>query len=330
MEDKKRTKIIGVIIVLTLFVVSAVLFILNDVNYKKFQQEDVTPQNIVNKGIPIAMALDDNYVYPTIVAITSAMENKNVATEYSFYLMHPNEFKDESKEKIKSLEKKYGKCHIHLINMGEQFKTANDKGHITTPTYYRLALSELLVNLNKIIWLDGDTLTFQDLAQMYDIDMDGLYYRGYLDNNVDGTSSFGVKSEHYICAGVMLINLKELRKNDMANKFNSFIEENNVLLVQHDQTVINVVCADKIGVLPPKFGMFNIHAQKDKAKQYAGILIGDEKYTPEEMVEASNDLCILHCVDKPWKNRNVYLADLWWEYAAKTDFYEEIKQTYKV
>ncbi|MBR0423648.1 MAG: hypothetical protein IJJ04_03345, partial [Clostridia bacterium] len=235
----------------------------------------------------------------------------------------------ESKEKIKSLEKKYDKCHINLINMGEQFKTANDKGHITTPTYYRLALSELLVNLDKIIWLDGDTLTLQDLKQMYDIDMEGLYYRGYLDNNVNGTVSFGVKSEHYICAGVMLINLKGLRENNMANKFNSFIEENNYLLAQHDQTVINVVCADKIGVLPPKFGMFNIHAQEDKARQFAGKLIGNEKYTPEEMVEALHDLCILHCVEKPWKNRGVYLADLWWEYAAKTDFYEEIKQTYK-
>jgi len=330
MENKKKTKFIGRIIVLVLFVIAGILFILNDVNYKKFQQEDVLPQNITNKGTPIAMALDDNYVYPTVVAIGSAMENKNEDSEYSFYLMHPNEFKDESKEKIKSLEKKYDKCHIHLINMGEQFKTANDVGHITTPTYYRLALSGLLVNLDKIIWLDGDILVLQDLNQMYDIDMEGLCYRGYLDNNVNGTKSFGVESDHYICAGVMLINLKELRENNMISKFNSFIEENNSNLVQHDQTVINVVCADKIGVLPPKFGMFNIHAQKDKAKQYAGILIGDEKYTPEEMVEASNDLCILHCVDKPWKNRNVYLADLWWEYAAKTDFYEEIKQTYKV
>lgn len=214
--------------------------------------------------------------------------------------------------------------------MGEQFKNANDKGHITTPTYYRLALSELLVNLDKIIWIDGDTLVLQDLKQMYDINMEGLYYRGYLDNNVNGTKSFGIKSEHYICAGVMLINLKDLRKDDMANKFNSFIEENNYLLVQHDQTVINVVCADKIGVLPPKFGMFNIHAEEDKARLFASILIGSERYTPDEVVAASHDLCILHCVEKPWKNKSVYLADLWWDYAAKTDFYEEILQTYKV
>ena len=329
MENKKRSKFIGMVIVLVLFVISAVLFIFNGDNYKDFKQEVAIPQNIVNKGVPIAMALDDNYVYPTVVAITSAMENKNPRSEYSFYVMHPSEFKDESKEKIKSLEKKYNKCHIHFINMGEQFKNANDKGHITTPTYYRLALSDLLVNLDKIIWLDGDTLTFQDLNQMYNIDMEGLYYRGHLDNNANGASSFGVKPGHYICAGVMLINLKELRKDDMANKFNSFIEENNSRLIQHDQTVINVVCADKIGVLPPKFGLFNIYAQEDKILEYARVLVGDDKYTAEELKEALNDICVLHCVTKPWKERSVYLADLWWNYAEKTDFYEEIKETYK-
>ena len=105
MENNKRTKFIGTVIVTSLFIIAAILFVLNDVNYKKFQHEDVIPQNIINKGIPIAMALDDNYVYPTVVAIGSAMENKNEETEYSFYLMHPNEFKEESTEKSKSLEK---------------------------------------------------------------------------------------------------------------------------------------------------------------------------------------------------------------------------------
>ena len=319
-----------------IFIVTGIILLLGvgvffyNKHKKDSLNEPFVAQNIVNKGVPVAMALDDNYVFPTIVAITSAMENIHETNEYSFYLMHPKEFKEESKAKMKSLEKKYeGKCHIHLINMGEQFKNANDKGHITTPAYYRLALSELLVNLDKIIWLDGDTLVLQDLNQMYDIDMEGLYYRGFLDNNVDGTLSFGFKSEHYICAGVMLINLKELRKDDMVKKFNTFIEENNSRLVQHDQTVINVVCADKIGVLPPKFGMFNYIASEDRCAQYSDVLIAKDKYTHEDMINALNDLCILHCVDKPWKDKNVCLADLWWDYASKTDFYEDIQQIYR-
>ena len=320
-----------------IFIVTGIILLLGvgmffyNKHKKDSLNEPFVAQNIVNKGVPVAMALDDNYVFPTIVAITSAMENAHETNEYSFYLMHPKEFKEESKAKMKSLEKKYeGKCHIHLINMGEQFKNANDKGHITTPAYYRLALSELLVNLDKIIWLDGDTLVLQDLNQMYDIDMEGLYYRGFLDNNAYGAVSFGVDTDHYICSGVMLVNLKELRKDDVAKKFNDFINENNSKLVQHDQTVINVVCADKIGILSPRFGMFNFIATKERAREYPNALIAKNKYTSEEMLSALNNLCVLHCVNKPWVDSNVALGDLWWYYANKTNYYYEIKEKYPI
>ena len=38
--------------------------------------------------VPIAMALDDGYLYPTIVSIKSMMENKNRNSYYKFYIMH--------------------------------------------------------------------------------------------------------------------------------------------------------------------------------------------------------------------------------------------------
>ena len=45
-----------------------------------------------------------------------------------------------------------------------------------------------------------------------------------------------VDNDHIICSEVMLINLKELRKDNMVEKFNIFIKENNDKLNQHDQT----------------------------------------------------------------------------------------------
>ena len=102
--------------------------------------------------VSIAMALDDGYTYPTIVAITSMMETKNSDTHYDYYIMHPGEFKDENKEKLKSLEKKYPSCKINLIDMQNKYKNANDHGRITTPAYYRLSISELIPNLDKIIF----------------------------------------------------------------------------------------------------------------------------------------------------------------------------------
>ena len=59
-----------------------------------------------HEGIPIAMALDDGYTYPTIVAMTSILENAAKETKYDFYIMHPGEFNDENKMKLKNLGRK--------------------------------------------------------------------------------------------------------------------------------------------------------------------------------------------------------------------------------
>lgn len=118
--------------------------------------------------IPIAMALDDGYTYPTIVAITSMMENSYKKTKYDYYLMIPPNFSNQNKRKIKSLEEKYNRCSIKFINMTNNFifKNANTSSkfnQLTTPCYYRLVLSDLLPHIEKIIYLDGDTLSFVDL-----------------------------------------------------------------------------------------------------------------------------------------------------------------------
>lgn len=279
--------------------------------------------------IHIAMGLDNNYVYPTLVAMTSVLENANPDTKYDFHLMVPGEFTDKNKQIIKSLESKYKRCSINIINMKDAFKSAKSDSKITTPTYYRLMLPSLLPNVDKIIWLDGDTLTFGDLTEMRNLDMENYYFRGFLDNNINGASSFGIDSDNYICAGVSLINLKALRDNNMQECFLKFIEENNDRLVQHDQTVINVLCHNKIGVLPPKFGIWNYRNEK--------AAIGDcrrlkEKFRYNEMefMEAYKAPMIVHYViGKPWLQKgNLYFMHKWWEYAKKTDYFKEIQQKY--
>lgn len=278
------------------------------------------------ESIPIAMALDDEYTYPTIVAITSVMENKNPETKYDFYIMHPGEFQDENKEKLKSLSSKYEGCNIKLIDMADKYVQANQSGYITTPTYYRLSLSEILPEVDKIIWLDGDTITFTDLSEMYNINMRSRYYDGFLD--YPNQDEFAPINDHYICAGVMLINLKSLRNDGVAAKFDKFIEKNNAKLSRHDQTVINAVCGVKNGILPVRYGIFNSFQTTEAAKAYHDILNAKNKYSREELGEAFEHPAILHLTQKPWKSKEEYGADKWWQYAEKTDFYDEITEKY--
>ena len=139
-------------------------------------------QNLNYNIIPISMALDNGYIYLTIVSITSVMLNSNNRNKYEFYIMHPPDLLIENKNELKSLENKYNRCIINLLDMGNKYAKAKLDQRITTPTYYRLSLPDLLPNMNKIIWIDGDTITFKDLKELYDIDMNNYYFKGYLDD----------------------------------------------------------------------------------------------------------------------------------------------------
>ena len=280
-----------------------------------------------NVIIPIAMALDNEYFYTTIVAITSIMENSYKKTYYNFYLMISPDFTFHNKKNLKNLEKKYNKCSIEFINMTNNFifKEARLSAHITTPSYYRLVLSDLLPNIHKIIYLDGDILSFEDLKEMYIIDMNGLYYRGFLDVIKD---PFNPKSTIYLCAGVLLINLEEIRKDDMVKKMHKFMIKNNKKLKYQDQTIINAVGYPKLGLLPAKFGIFNFNTLKflfRETKHYRYKY----KYSKRELIDAYYNPKILHFNRiKPWKKRNRYHLQLWWEYVKKTDFYQEIDKKF--
>ena len=283
-----------------------------------------------NITIPIAFSLDNGFIYQVIVSITSILENAFKTTKYDFYIMHPSNFNEENKIKLKNFEKKYERCSINFIDMKDRFVNAKLKGRVTLPAYYRLALAELLPNINKIIYLDGDTLIFIDLKEMYDIDMDNYYYKGFLDYLRD---TFIPKNTLYICSGVLLINLEELRKDDIVNITYKFMEENKNRLMKekyHDQPIINAICYKKNGILPAKYGMFNFETFKILFK-YTKHYRYKYKYSRKELVQALRNPRILHYnKKKPWKIRYKYKMELWWNYARKSGYYDEMCNRYKI
>jgi len=178
-----------------------------------------------------------------------------------------------------------------------------------------------------MIYLDGDTLTFNDLKKMYDINMEGFYYKEFLDLNKD---KFLPNINNYICSGVLLINLKNLRKDDIVNKMYKYMIKNNKKLYCHDQTIINGVCSSKIGLLPPQFGVFNYQKFKILLKKAKRIYKNKKnKYSHEKLKNAYYHPSILHCTRKPWMNKNNYANKIWLKYAKKNDYFNEIYKYYK-
>ena len=261
--------------------------------------------------IPIAMATDNNYVYGTVVAMTSALENKNENSYLKFYIMVSGTVSEENKNRMKALQNHYKNCSIELIDMKDKFNnTYITAGHITTPTYYRLCLSSLLPEHDKILYLDGDIIVRRDLWEFYNIDISDYYIGGIKDyaliawsrgGVVDYPKRLGVKDiNQYINAGILSMNLQKIRKDNLEQKFSDYLptlKSRNLYL--NDQDVLNATCYDKIKFLSPEYNAMQ-HFEHLFSFENMPTLV--DCYDWQEWKKACVDPTIVHysSPNKPW------------------------------
>jgi len=205
------------------------------------------------------------------------------------------------------------------------------KKKLTVASFYRSILAELIRNVDKIIYLDGDTLTYGDISEMYQLNMDNLYFRG-IREAIPKNLEIDIDHSRFICAGVMLMNLKLIRDEHFFVTFkNYYLNFYNKKIYYGDQYIINALCKDKIDFLPPKFGIWFMTTKFiEEYKSLRPII-----YTTNELRKANNKPIIRHIwgttkeglflSEKPWLlNQSCKIKEEWKYYAKKTGHYSSI------
>ena len=306
---------------------SVLLFIILIFIYQNFGYENLT-------NIPIAFSLNDNYVYPLIVLLTSILYNSSQNVFYIFYLLLSPDIKKKNIHKILGLKAKYQKCKIKLLYMGEKYSNFYGGVYNTTAIYYRLELSNLITDVDKIIYLDVDNIVHKDLTEFYNINMGKYYYLGFPGHDLVKFSFNGTRN--FINSGVMLINLKKLREINATKLFKDFYQKFGTR--KYDEYILNGVFYDKIGFLPLKYGIpdFNKNNSKLRSPSYfVSIFKKLINFTEKDMEVASKNRVISHgCYDlkKWWNKKYEDLTAIGKEclyYASKSHVFGEICDKYK-
>ena len=287
--------------------------------------------------IHIAMSLNNNYIYPIIVSITSILINSNKNTFINFHILIGNDVEFGNKNKILSLKILNDNSNFSFHNVGDNFRGwIHGKKKLTVASFYRSILGELLKDVDKIIYLDGDTLIYGDLVEMYKLNMSNLYFRGIRELIPNGYLD-EIDKTRFICAGVMLMNLKLIRENNVYNIFkNYYYQFYKKQIYFGDQYIINVLFKNKIDFLPPKFGIWFM--TNEYLKQYEKLkpII----YTTKELKKANERPVIRHLwgttkeglflEEKPWLfNRTCKVKEEWKYYAKKSGYYSSICLSFK-
>ena len=274
--------------------------------------------------IPVVMATDNNYI-PLVVALTSLIKNVKKDTFYDIYILTDDTFLTTTETVVKSyLDRSKHQFTLSFVRVGKCFHDVSIKiSHITYPTYFRLMIPELLKE-DKCIYLDTDVIVMSDLTQLYQFSLEGYYIAGVRHPGYILSSrkkeiceeTLIPDIEQYINAGVLCMNLKEMRKDGVVKKFLELIPRN---MTSQDQDIINSVCYGKIAFLPFKYNVLTGLSDMD-IDEYKGI------YSEEELKEAWNEPKIVHYLGftKPWNSTRSVFTDYWWNVCRTIQLFDNI------
>ena len=263
------------------------------------------------KKFHVAYITDENYAMPTCVSIVSLIANKADDVSYTVHIITDN-VSDQTKENFKKLNT--SSCKIDIIDAdSSSYQDIKDdiskrvNLHVTLAALLKFNLSNILKDLDTVLYIDGDTIICKDISELFEVNM-SKYYVAAVENP---EANYFPNLSNYFNSGVMLFNLKKMRLDNMTEKLIDY--RKNRINYFMDQDALNVVLSKKTLFLPLKYNFripFFISMEfSDFNEKYFSSKYADE-------YECIQDQKILHTTValKPWKYFLPWVGDMFLKY----------------
>ena len=263
--------------------------------------------------IPIFFAVDNGYIPFLAVALQSLIENSSRKNTYIIKVLYTDITK-ENQEKIKKYEQE--NVSIEFVDLNYYIDGIKDKlytrDYYSKTTYFRLFIPELYPQYDKVLYLDSDIVVLDDIANLFNVNIGDNLIAAAPDDVITTIEVFqnyvekvvGVNSsDRYFNAGILVMNLDELRKFKFQEKFIYSLSMIRFSVAQ-DQDYLNRLCKGRVYLLDNVWDRMPIG--------------GD--------VVPRDELKIIHynLAFKPWHFEDILYKEYFWEYAQKTEYFDEI------
>lgn len=270
-----------------------------------------------NRVVHLAYMTDSKYAPYTMVSIYSAIKNKKENSVYHIHIIG-KDLKERDKKELQKLANKKVKIKIY-----EAQDLNLDLSHLGRFQGFEIALQKLFIanylnEIDKVLYLDADTLVQEDLSAVYQTDLkqnyvaavkDGLMYQ-HPEHIAEINLSW---RNFYFNSGIMLLNLSKIRQDKIINR--AIIYFNTHQEVFGDQDILNVVFKEKVKPLSYRYNCNSTFFEEKDACFLSAFY--SEKISPNPK-EVYDNAAILHFAGhKPWTVyfNHIYLKSLWQKYA---------------
>lgn len=275
-------------------------------------------------NINLLTCSDANYAMPLAVLISSLCGTVTEAriTLYWFALEVP----DDVIQKVSGHAASQGVV-LRPVPFSREDLPSNlyESGRINAAAYMRLFMSDKLPHaVERVIYLDADTLVLGSLRKLWDVNLDGHAVGVVADAPYLNLSHLGARKPlRYFNSGVMLIDVGAWRRQQVGNKLMQVIADSSIHLRFHDQDALNLVLGAHALFLPSIWNFLPTRENKWRLRLY-GLLarMGLTGFLPDMIVHFAAKRKPWHYLGShPFKWRfNRYLVQSPWHGYIPDDF----------
>ncbi len=220
----------------------------------------------------LLVTLDENYI-PYLNVMLFSLLQSNKGEVFDVYVLH-SDIGEKAFDSTKQILAERGNLiPVKVVNAG--LDDAPTTSRYPTEIYYRIFAAKYLPDgLDKVLYLDPDIIVNGSLRELYNTDLGEYYFAaashtGTIMTMVNSLRLDMEDEAPYINSGVMLMNLKLLRKEQNFKDVFDFIEKRKNYLILLDQDIISGLYGSKILALDTyKYNMtenlFMLHAPFEK------------------------------------------------------------------
>ena len=268
------------------------------------------------KAVPIFYAITDDYAKYAAASIHSIMKHANRNRHYRVIIMYDKlSFRNRwllrnmvTKNVAIEFHKMKYNLYMQVIMRYCAMRSGSGDFFAKPVYYYRAFIARMFLQYDKAIYIDSDTILVGDIGELYDIELGDNAIAGRVDPKVAMVPEFveyvekalGVPHTEYINSGVLLMNLKKLRKEHYVTKMTDLIKED-ADLVAPDQDYLNVILKGQILYLDK---IWNLQ--------------------PEGEDPTGAKLLHFNLSKKPWFHDDVNCGEEFWKAARGTGFYGDL------
>ena len=286
--------------------------------------------------VVIVFACSESFVPYLSVATQSIVDNASASRRYDIIVLT----RDLSPTSMITLSRQTKGANVGIGFLDVDAALGDIKlphhGHFRPETYFRLLAPQLLPNVDKAIYLDSDLIVNADIAELYDYDVEGYKLGATRDadtiGQIDGYDEtvgpylhdeLGMDDPHdYFQAGVLLMNLAELRRTVTPEEFLRISTER--MWKWLDQDVLNKVVNGEYVRIPMNWN----YLMDWQHLRRTHIIANAPDDVRAEYEAARQDPKIVHFAgpdNRPWLYPDADGAELFWGYARRSPYLEEIR-----